>query len=255
MKKISYGPQENFSIFEDTMVEMTWQEVQAAADRGAVVLLPVGIVEAHGPHMDLSPDFYISGLYCRFLKQELEALGIEAIIAPNVYWGIGGAMAKYAGTFSVSPETFKGLLTDILQSLQSWGFKKVFIFNAHGNPMHVNILQEVAETQSNSLEFAAYCLWKLDFEVDCKLQYPDMREDGLEPDIHAGAVETSQMYAFFPEKVRREIALTLTPSKSFDPLAYYGDPASFEKEINVAEILEVDVKVDALRIREIILKK
>ena len=43
MKKILYGPQENFSIFEDTMVEMTWQEVQAAADREAIVLLPAGI--------------------------------------------------------------------------------------------------------------------------------------------------------------------------------------------------------------------
>ena len=80
--------------------------VQAAADRKAIVLLPVGIVEAHGPHMDLSPDFYISGLYCRFLKQELDALGIETVIAPNVYWGISPEVAKYAGTFSVSPETF-----------------------------------------------------------------------------------------------------------------------------------------------------
>jgi len=35
-------------------------------------------------------------------------------------------------------------------------------------------------------------------------------------------------------------------------LAYWGDPASFEQEINVAEICAVDVKVDALKIREII---
>ena len=85
MKTISYGEQNNFSVFEDTMIEMTWPEIQAAADRNAVILLPVGIIEAHGPHMDLSPDFYISAIYCRFLKQELSDLGIEALIAPNVY--------------------------------------------------------------------------------------------------------------------------------------------------------------------------
>ncbi len=30
-KKIPYGVQTNFSVFEDTMVEMTWQEIQSGA--------------------------------------------------------------------------------------------------------------------------------------------------------------------------------------------------------------------------------
>ncbi len=51
--KVTYGVQVKFSVFEETMVEMTWQEVQAGADKGAIVLLPVGIVEGHGPHLDL----------------------------------------------------------------------------------------------------------------------------------------------------------------------------------------------------------
>ena len=63
--KAPYGKQSNFSVFAETMVEMTWQEIQAAADRNAVVLLPIGTIEAHGPHMDLSPDFYLSTLSCR----------------------------------------------------------------------------------------------------------------------------------------------------------------------------------------------
>jgi creatinine amidohydrolase len=87
-RKLPYGAQTGFSVFEDSMVEMTWQEVQESADRGAIVLLPVGIVEGHGPHLDLSADFYLSTLNCRFLKQELEEKGIEALIAPPFYWGI-----------------------------------------------------------------------------------------------------------------------------------------------------------------------
>jgi creatinine amidohydrolase len=81
-KTIPYGVQKDFSVFEETMVEMTWQEVQMSADKGAIVLLPIGIVEGHGPHLDLSADFYISTLSCRYIKQELEKKGIEAIIAP-----------------------------------------------------------------------------------------------------------------------------------------------------------------------------
>lgn len=47
-----------------------------------------------------------------YYQQELDEFGIEAVIAPNVYWGISPEVAKYAGTFSVSPETFRGLLRD-----------------------------------------------------------------------------------------------------------------------------------------------
>jgi len=35
--KICYGRQQQFSVFEETMAEMTWQEVQVAADRGAIL--------------------------------------------------------------------------------------------------------------------------------------------------------------------------------------------------------------------------
>lgn len=108
--RIDYGVQKNFSVFEDTMVEMTWQEVQSGADRKAVVLLPIGIVEGHGPHLDLSADFYISTLCCRYLKQEIEEREIEALIVPPVYWGISKDGCRYAGTFSIRPETMKSLL-------------------------------------------------------------------------------------------------------------------------------------------------
>ena len=119
--RILYGLQAHFSVFEDTMVEMTWQEVQAGADQNAIVLLPIGIVEGHGPHLDLSADFYLSTLGCRFLKQELENEGIEALIAPPFYWGISRDVAQYAGTFSVRPETMQALLADVFASLKGGG--------------------------------------------------------------------------------------------------------------------------------------
>lgn len=126
-KDVPYGIQKNFSVFEDTMVEMTWQEVQAEADKDTIVFLPIGIVESHGPHMDLAADFYLSTLSCRFLKQELKKKGIESLIAPPFYWGVSKDVSAYAGTFSVRPETMKNLLIDIFASLKSWGFRRIFI--------------------------------------------------------------------------------------------------------------------------------
>ncbi len=253
-RKLPYSAQTNFSVFEDSMVEMTWQEVQDGADRGAVVLLPIGIVEGHGPHLDLSADFYLSSLNCRFLKQELEEKGIESIIAPPFYWGISQDVKRYAGTFSVRPETMKGLLTDIFTSLKSWGFKRVFVQNAHGDPMHIDMIKSAIAQANETPEFIAYFLWELDIEVAHNITFPTMREDRFAPDYHAGAIETAQMAAFFPEKVRAEVAKSLKPQNSFHPLAYCGDPASFELEQHMAEYAQADAKLDALKIEAILLR-
>lgn len=249
---MSYEPQTNFSLFKDTMVEMTWQEVQSGADRHAIVLLPVGIVEEHGPHLDLSADFYISTLGCRFLKQALQERGIEALIAPPFYWGISRDVAKYAGTFSVRPETMLGLLTDICTSLKSWGFRRVFIYNSHGDRCHVETIKKAIANSSEAPEFRAYFLEDMDIKVEEKVIFPGAREERYRPDYHAGAIETAQMAAFFPEKVRRDVAKALKPQSCFDPLGYCGDPASYDLEINIKEFTAADVALDALKIKAVL---
>lgn len=253
-KRLPYGVQNNFSVFEDTMVEMTWQEVQSGADQGAVVLLPIGIVEGHGPHLDLSADFYISTLNARFLKQELAVKEIEALIAPPFYWGISKDVARYAGTFSVRPETMKGLLADIFASLRSWGFRRVFVLNAHGDPLHVDMIRSAIAEANEEADFRVYFMWELEIEVDNNIEFPPMREDRYQPDYHAGAIETAQMAAFFPEKVRTKVAKSLKPQDSFHPLAYCGDPASYELEFNIPEFIKADTMLDAIKI-EAILKR
>lgn len=87
-----------------------------------------------------------------------------------------------------------------------WGFKKVFIFNAHGDWLHMKMIREVVEEENSSIALKAYCLFDMNFGVESGLEFSPMREDGYQPDYHAGAVETSQVNTFFPEKVRNDIA-------------------------------------------------
>lgn len=130
------------SIFGDTMVEMTWEEIKKEADNGAIVLFPIAVVEEHGPHMNLSPDIYLTCLDCRLLKKRLEKKGIRALIAPVYYWGINSDknLRKFPGTFSVKPETFKAILKDNMECLKLWGFKEIFCVNLHGDPRHRSVL-------------------------------------------------------------------------------------------------------------------
>jgi creatinine amidohydrolase len=209
-------------------------------------------VESHGPHLDLTADFYISTMDCRYLKQELGAKGIEALIAPPVYWGISQDLASYPGTFSIRPETMKSLLCDIFSSIKQWGFHRVFVTNAHGDHQHIDMIRSSIAESNDGDDFRVYFMWDLDIDAEPPIPFPLSRENRYQPDYHAGAIETAQMAAFFPEKVRGDIAKTLKPRDSFHPLAYVGDPANYGLERNMAEYMRADVALDVLKMERIL---
>lgn len=88
-----------YSIFAESMADLTYAQVAAAAERGACVLLPTGVIEEHGPHLPLGTDAYGAYLLSRLTKRELAGHGFEALIAPPVYWGINAVTSAFPGTF------------------------------------------------------------------------------------------------------------------------------------------------------------
>jgi creatinine amidohydrolase len=252
MTTLTRGPQADRSIFAGTMVDLPWPEVERAAKAGEPVLVPVGIVEAHGPHMDLSPDIYLSVLGCRFLRQRLAAKGVDSIIAPPVYWGISEDVKRYPGTFSVRPETFGALLGDVFASLDSWGFRHAFVFNAHGDPTHRQVIDRSVQDARARLRLRVYELGELELAPADAPELPPPRPGRYEPDYHAGAGETAAMHLYFPERVNAPLARTLAPQPTFHPLAYCGDPASFERERDLIAFLEADTEADARKIEAVL---
>jgi creatinine amidohydrolase len=232
---------QGYFIFRETLVDLTWPEVKKAAEAGALVLLPVGVIEEHGPHMGLGTDAYLAYMKCLLYKHELEARGVSAVIAPPVYWGVmqQTQTGAYPGSFTVRPETMKALLIDIYANLHNWGFRRVFAINHHGDRIHRRVFAEaLAEAkQSYGLEF-----YNDRFEED-QARVPDLTayiaKDLFEPDYHAGASETSEMAEYFPEQVDLSVAKTLKPQKGFQPLGYVGDPANYAR-VNIRALDKVE---------------
>lgn len=86
----SKGPEltaKGYSIFDGTMADMTYLEIEKAAREKAIVLFPVGVIEEHGPHMPLGVDTYGAYVQTKAVKEELEKKGIKTLIAPPFYWG------------------------------------------------------------------------------------------------------------------------------------------------------------------------
>ena len=60
---------EGLSVFEGTVANMTWPAVEQAALRGAVMLVPIGVIEQHGPHLPLATDVYGAYMLCHFAQE------------------------------------------------------------------------------------------------------------------------------------------------------------------------------------------
>ncbi len=244
-----------YSIFNETMADMTWQEIERAAEEGAIVLLPTAVVEEHGPHMGNGVDTYLAYQTCKLARRELESRGVRTLIAPPYFWGRNGTTHVFPGTFTVRDSTMKGLLKDTLASLKSWGFTEVFNINWHYDGTHLRTLLQAVISEAQDPDMNVYFVMP-DYDVarfgftgkESFLLVHKTPPEEEEPqdylDLHAGAGETGVMAAHFPDQVDLEMARTLEPTRltmqdagawvqdarKVTPLGYFGDPAAYNIE-------------------------
>jgi creatinine amidohydrolase len=219
------------------MSEMTWTEVDEALKERPVALLPVGAVEAHGPHLPVSADTVIATEMARRGAEKLKEHGIHALILPPVYFTVADFGADFAGTLTVSPETATALLRDVIVSA-SKRFRCVGLANIHLEPMHMECLKKAIEEATKAGASACYA----DLT---KKRWADMMGEVFKMGDHAGAWETSLMLAADSAQVRERERISLAPmdgllpglkkgAKTFAEAggedAYFGDPTAASAE-------------------------
>lgn len=108
---------------------LTWPEVEMAITRGTVtVIIPVGAVEQHGPHLPLMVDAERgTALGIRVAR----ALG-DALVAPTIRVGCSEHHMGFSGTISLRPETLEAVCTDYAVSLARHGFLNICFLPSHG---------------------------------------------------------------------------------------------------------------------------
>ena len=99
------------------LAEMTFGEVEAVA-KDAVAILPVGAIEAHGPHLPLLTDVIIARGMSAAGAKVMEERGIaHVVVAPPLQLTSAGFAAGFAGTLSLKPETVTAILVEAVLSL------------------------------------------------------------------------------------------------------------------------------------------
>jgi creatinine amidohydrolase len=260
-----------------TMLDMGWPEVQKAVDTGAIVLLPLGVVEEHGPQLCLGTDIYTATTYCARVQKELRSAKVEAVIAPPFYWGICQSTRGFIGSFSIKMETAQALLVDILGSLRGFGFQEVYGINAHGDIEQNILLMNAFHEASEKLGMkAVYCFRKEVMQLygltGTEAHISAIEPSALtvsvseEPDVHAGDIETAVIASQYPGRADLDVARNLPPvtfepgkdmdwllggkTKELSPKGYMGNPARYA-EVDVERHLTDTAK----RYAEAILRK
>lgn len=256
----------SYSIFQDTMADMNYQQIELAAEKKLPVLFPIAVIEEHGPHLCLGTDTYLTYQLCRYVKQGLLKHGMESLIVPPYYWGINVATNGFAGSFTVKPETMTAVMCDLLECLKTWGFDKIFLFNFHGDSKHNATILESARKAYEELGVGVHFIVPEFFlkraGISGEKPYLLVQKDKPIPqgknekppeflDIHAGGFETSLMIKDFPDLVDIELAKTLQSSRTtgegirtwvqggkkareVTPLGYCGDPSQISMEAAIA---------------------
>ena len=103
----------------------TWKVIEDAKVQTAVVT--IGSTEQHGTHLPLNTDTLIAE---KFAQAVAEKLG--AYLTPSIPIGQSGMWLEFPGSLSLSAETLKAVIADIVDSLVKTGFDTILFVSIHG---------------------------------------------------------------------------------------------------------------------------
>lgn len=164
------------------------------------VLLPVGAVEPHGPHLGLATDLAISEAVCARAAPRLDAEGVAAAIAPGVPFGVTECARGFAGAVSIPSDIVTAYLGAAVDGFLAQGADRVCLVNNHLEPAHDRAVRAAAEGRQGRARVAS----PLDRRTARTLS-----EEFRRGACHAGRYETSIALAAFPELAREDVGRSL----------------------------------------------
>ncbi len=219
------------------LAQLTWEEVRDLDREHTLVVLPVGAIEAHGPHLPLDTDVVIATAMARAGARKLTDRGHVVLILPALAYTAASFGSAFHGTLSISAITVTALIVDVARSLSDQGFRLLALANVHLDPEHLTALNEAVK-----LARADRLLPIVFPDLTRKPWGTRLGEEFRSGTCHAGQFETSIVLHERADAVRDDVRQSLAPNpqslskaikagkRTFEaaggPRAYFGDPAA-----------------------------
>ena len=175
------------------ITDMTMPEFVAVLKESQTIFLPFGSTEEHGQHLPLDTDTMQV-----YATVKAAALIHKAFVAPPVHYGICRSTSEHPGTVSISSDTFRALVRDLVRGYYSQGLRNFILISGHAGKTHIGALVEVGEEMLK--EFSDIRLAVINEYDFCYRAGREIIE--VEGDSHAGEVETARIQYLFPDLVK-----------------------------------------------------
>ena len=214
---------------------MSWTEVEDLLTRTDMVIIPVGSLEQHGPHLPIGTDF-LNGLE----RAKLVAQRTDVLVAPILFVGNAPYHLGFPGTVSLPAETIQKVYFEAAQSLMRHGFRRFLILNSHGGNRVIS--QYIADRINHETEGIAVELGEAAAPFRQEAESEPSSEDPVF-DRHGGVGETSTSLYLIPDLVdlARARPATLTMLEHLErmlPEVVEGDPTALR--VFLAESLKAE---------------
>lgn len=189
------------------MGSLSWVEYQQRLQDEAIVLIPCGALEQHGPHLPLGTDALLSTSIAQSVAEQ-----VNAIVAPTVSYGYksqpkSGGGQHFPGTTSLDGNSLSQLIRDVVRELARQGATKIAVMNGHyenqwflteGIDLAIRDVGSPSPLRVMRLEYWEFLTSDILAEV-----FPEgFPGFALE---HAAVIETSLMVHYYPNLVRLEL--------------------------------------------------
>lgn len=193
----NYAFAQNLPSRWDELVASDWPK--ALEKSSQTCILPIGILEKHGPHIPIGSDLIQVREWCaRATKKEY------AVVFPDYFYGQINEARHQPGAFALPSELVLQLLNATCKEIARNGFKKIIIVNGHGgNP---NLLRYFVQTQLEKRRDYVVYFFEPSADSAFNEQVKKMRKSDPSYDAHAGERETSSLLYLRPDLVKMDSA-------------------------------------------------
>jgi len=181
--------------------KLTWPEINDAVAAKKVVVVPIGSIEQHGPHLPLDVDCVCPR---GVALHAAERVADKVLVMPVIAHGYTAHVMDFPGTINIHYQHFIDMIVDVGKSLAYHGFKKIILLNGHGSNMpNLDLASRRLNLETDAE--TALCGWWSLLTVD-KEFLPKWRESYFPGGCaHACELETSAYLYLDEANVRKDL--------------------------------------------------
>ena len=176
--------------------DLTMPGLEALRQQTRTVILPIGSLEEHGPHLPLGTDTF----HALEVARRVARLR-PVVVAPPLFYGMCRSTREHPGTVSISGDALRALLLSVGREFCRQGWHNLVFISGHAGGTHISAIVETAERLLAELpEVRVAVVNLLELLREVLSDQPDLVK--TRGDSHAGEVETAIMMAAYPDLVR-----------------------------------------------------